>query len=113
MFPERLKQLRNLRQLSQDTLAKKLGIAQQTYGHWETGRTEPDHTTLTCIADFFNVSVDYLLGREDTPTPASQKTNLSQEDLVLVELARDIKKLPEDHRKIVDTIIEINKSKNK
>ena len=113
MFPERLKQLRNSRELSQDALAKKIGIAQQTYGHWETGRTEPDHATLTCIADFFNVSVDYLLGRKDSPAPSSQKTNLSQEDLVLVELARDIKKLPEDHRKIVDTIIEINKGKNK
>jgi transcriptional regulator with XRE-family HTH domain len=112
MFPERLKQLRNSRNLSQDALAKKIGTAQQTYGHWETGRTEPDHATLIRIADFFGVSIDYLLGREATPTSNMQKTNLSPEDLDLIELVRDIKKLPEDYRKIVDTIIEINKGKN-
>jgi transcriptional regulator with XRE-family HTH domain len=94
-------------------LQKKIGIAQQTYGHWETGRIEPDHATLTRIADFFNVSIDYLLGHETSPISTSPKTNLSKEDLVLVELARDIKKLPKDHRKIIDTIIEINKEKNK
>jgi transcriptional regulator with XRE-family HTH domain len=64
-LPMRLKELRNARGLSQEDLAISLNLIQQTVGNYETGRTEPNLNTLAKIADFFNVSVDYLIGRSD------------------------------------------------
>ena len=45
-------------------LRKKIGISQSTVGNWEAGSREPNFKTMERIADFFGVSVDYLLGRE-------------------------------------------------
>ncbi len=70
MFADRLKQLRIDSDLSQEELAKIIGVKQQTIGGWETGRTEPDHQITCRLADFFNVTVDELLGR----TPIDKKT---------------------------------------
>lgn len=60
---ERLKQLRKDHKLTQDEIAGKLGIARSTYSGYETGKAEPDNLTLQKIADLFQVSTDYLLGR--------------------------------------------------
>ena len=43
---------------------------------YETGRREPDIETLKILAEYFNVSVDYLLGNSDNPTPIDQKSLL-------------------------------------
>lgn len=64
MFRIRLKQLRENSKLSQRAFAEILGIAQSTVGMWESGKREPDFATTQKIADYFNVTVDYLLGRE-------------------------------------------------
>lgn len=61
MFPVRLKELRIARRFTQDALGKKLSVSQKTVASWENGRTVPDTDKLTEIADFFNVSLDYLL----------------------------------------------------
>lgn len=63
MFQIRLKELRKQHKMSQLSLAKLLKISQQAVGKWETGRSTPDPLTLNQIADIFEVSVDYLLGR--------------------------------------------------
>lgn len=65
MFKDRLTQLRMEMGYSQDVLAKKLGITQPTVWHWENGRREPSVEMLLKIADFFNVSVDFLVGRSE------------------------------------------------
>ncbi|MEG0179416.1 MAG: XRE family transcriptional regulator [Oscillospiraceae bacterium] len=62
MFEKRLKELRKLKGVSQVTLANVLEVTQQAVGKWETGRSSPDMQTLARIADFFAVTVDYLLG---------------------------------------------------
>lgn len=64
MFRIRLKQLRENKQLSQRALAAELGIAQSTVGMWESGKREPDSSVLVKITEYFNVSVDYLLGED-------------------------------------------------
>ena len=63
MLAENLKSLRKEKGLTQDQLSKLIGIAQTTYAGYETGRYEPDIETLIKIADYFKVSVDYLVGR--------------------------------------------------
>jgi transcriptional regulator with XRE-family HTH domain len=65
MFSERVKLLREEKQLSQIELAKLLHIANTTLSMYETGKREPDFETLQLLADFFNVTTDYLLGRTD------------------------------------------------
>ncbi|HZK57706.1 MAG TPA: helix-turn-helix transcriptional regulator [Clostridia bacterium] len=65
----RIKQLRQEKGLKQDELAKEFGIAQQTISNYEKGIREPDITTLKNMADFFDVSLDYLLGKTDIRTP--------------------------------------------
>lgn len=64
MFRIRLKELREKTGLSQYGFADKFGVAQSTVGSWEAGKREPNFLTMQRLADFFGVSVDYLLGRE-------------------------------------------------
>lgn len=61
---ERIAQLRKSRSMSQFQLAKTLNIATSTLGMYETNRRKPNMEMLEKLADFFGVSIDYLLGRE-------------------------------------------------
>lgn len=63
-FSVMIKKLRNECHLTQEELAKKLGLTRSTIGMYETGKREPDFETLEKIADFFNVNMNYLLGKE-------------------------------------------------
>ena len=67
MFSERLKELRMRHGYSQSELAKAIGVERTRYNKWEAAGTEPSFAVLVKIADFFNVSTDYLLGRVDIP----------------------------------------------
>lgn len=64
----RLKEIRNNRGITQLKLAMDLNISQNTISRYETGEREADYTTLIRLADYFNVSLDYLLERTDDPT---------------------------------------------
>ena len=70
MMIDRLKNLRSSRKLSQKDFAQALDVSQQTVASWENGRTEPSNAALTAIADYFNVSADYLLGRDTSTAPS-------------------------------------------
>lgn len=65
MIKARLKELRNEKGLNQRELAAALNLSPSTIGMYETGQRVPDAETLNRIADFFNTSVDYLIGRTD------------------------------------------------
>lgn len=65
-FPERLKHLRKLRNLTQEELAKKVSVNKQTISRYELGKRRPDFDTLEKLCDIFNVSSDYMLGNVDT-----------------------------------------------
>lgn len=64
-FNERLKGLRKQRGLSQRALANELGVGNSTIAMYESGQREPDHEMTEAIADYFNVDIDYLLGRSN------------------------------------------------
>ena len=59
----KLKELRLNNQLTQTELAKRIEITQFTYSNYEKEKTQPDIKTLITIADFYNVSLDYLCDR--------------------------------------------------
>ncbi len=65
IFQERIKEQRKLYGLTQRDMAERLGISQPSYIRYENGSSEPSQENLVKIADIFDVSVDYLLGRKD------------------------------------------------
>ena len=87
--------LRNLVSASgktQKEIGIELGLGQQRFNFYVTGRSEPDAATLILLADYFGVSVDYLLGHEKEPTV---------KDDGLTELERLFLSLPHNRREEV------------
>ena len=67
MYGERLKFLRKERKIPQKDLAELLGISIRGYQFYESEDNEPNIKMLTKLADFYDVSIDYLVGRTDIP----------------------------------------------
>lgn len=70
---ERLKALRKEHKLSQKEVGKILGISESGYGYYEQGRNEPSIDMINKLADRYNVTADYLLGRSDSPGSEENK----------------------------------------
>lgn len=64
-FATRLKELRTEKQISRSILAKDLCVSVRLISYWENSKRECDFKTLIEIADYFGVTIDYLLGRTD------------------------------------------------
>lgn len=91
----RIRDLREDRDLRQVDVSEAIGIDQRTLSNYETGKTNPDSFAIIKLADFFGVSTDYLLGRTNNNT-------INADDIVkkidklqneLTEISNDIKKL--------------------
>ena len=83
---DRIKELRTKKGFTQDILAESLMVNRSTLANWEISRAFPDVNTIVKMADLFDVSADYLLGRDDyIQRIAAQKRNLvtAQMDEVL------------------------------
>jgi len=72
-FPERLKELRYQKKLTQEQLGAKVNVTKVSISGYENGNRTPDTETLQKLADFFEVSVDYLLGRTDSPNSGKEE----------------------------------------
>lgn len=72
MLSQKLIALRQKRGITQTELSKELNIKQNTYSQYETKNREPDYTTLTKIADYYSVSIDYLLEHKAKETELSK-----------------------------------------
>lgn len=85
MIGMRLRELREAKGLSRKAVAEKINIDQTTYGKYELNKREPDSETLKKLADFFEVTVDYLLGREiktqPDPKPPKKEIVLSEKEM--------------------------------
>lgn len=66
-YGKQIAELRKKRGMNQETLAGLLGITRASLSHYETNRREPDYALLNRFADFFHVSLDYLMGRDVSP----------------------------------------------
>lgn len=66
-FPERLLQLKQERKLLQKDIAASIGLSLRGYQYYEKGQKEPTLSVLIRLADFFDVSLDYLVGRSEDP----------------------------------------------
>ncbi|MPM90804.1 hypothetical protein SDC9_137926 [bioreactor metagenome] len=98
-FGERLKELREKRNLTQQDIADFLNIGRPTVAGYETKGKQPDYDKLNKLADFFNVSVDYLLGRtEEKSLVAKDIKNENETKPVLTakdekDIAKDVESL--------------------
>lgn len=100
MFGDRLKEVRTQAGLSQKSLAEQLYVTQQSVWKWEMNTSSPNPETIAKIAEIFDVSTDYLLGRTDqkeTPTPGDGG-GLSDKDTRLIEWFHS---LPPEKRKAI------------
>lgn len=93
---ERIAQLRKNRSMSQFQLAKTLNIATSTLGMYETNRRKPNMEMLEKLADFFGVSIDYLLGRETT-----DKSDIDLDKAIDNAMSFDGKPVTEHDRKMM------------
>ncbi|PRX29373.1 DNA-binding XRE family transcriptional regulator [Orenia metallireducens] len=99
MFSKRLKELRTQKGIYQKELAEVLGVSRPTITQYEQGKRNPDTDMLNNIADYFEVSVDYLLGRTNKKNemaklekiaPKGTLELLNEEELeFLLEIAND------------------------
>lgn len=93
-FGDRLRELRTLLGLTQFQLGEKFNLAESTISLYEKNKRFPDQETLIKIADFFDVSLDYLLGR-DSREPSSVKTFRSEMNDLPAEALRSIEEYKE------------------
>lgn len=80
MLPQRLKELRNETGLTQKEISEQIHVGQNSYSNWENGNRKPTAEITSELAKFFNVSVDYLLGKTDIKK--SDEINLSDFELL-------------------------------
>ena len=76
-----IKLLREERGIMQKKMAQDLGIGLSTLSQYETGKREPDISTIIKIADYFNVSTDYLLGKTDFKTKSNSNDSIDINNL--------------------------------
>ncbi len=82
----RLRELREARNLSQADIAKALNISRQSYNFYENDKRDPDTQTLKALADFFNVTIDYLLGRDEFERVKNKKNPLDRKEKLLYKI---------------------------
>jgi transcriptional regulator with XRE-family HTH domain len=96
MFADKIKRLRTARKMTQRDLADALGIKQQTVCRWESGGGEPNIEMLIKLADFFNITIDQLVGHElkpDKPSKSEQRISFY------------LKELSDDQKDVITTLI--------
>lgn len=92
-----LKAIRHTRGISQQTLATALGTTQQSINKYENHKIEPDINTLISLADYFDVTVDYLIGRTDENNQLLSDSN---------SLWSKYRKLNKSEKICIDTLID-------
>lgn len=110
MLAKRLRELRG--QKTQDEVAQDVGITRARYSHYENSRNEPDVYTLQKLADYFNVSVDYLLtGRErNVQTVYDEQTAYASDDIRLTYEEKKIWEAIRQHPKYREFIADLSQS---
>lgn len=99
----RIKELRQERELTQAQVAKAIGTSQRNIGRWENGENEPTASFISLLANFFEVTSDYLLGLEDdfgartaAPMHDGGTPSYSSEERKIIEQYRSLPKQLQD-----------------
>lgn len=103
MIGQTVRNLRKQKRISQTELAKILHVSQQTITAWETGKAEPSSSAVSNLADYFNVTTDYLLGRPEKQTESRQQTISEAIDTAM---ANDGKELDQHDKDVIKSLVE-------
>lgn len=107
---ERIRKLRTSSHLTQQELGIILGVAKNTISQYETGRNAPNDDIKIAMANYFNVSMDYLMGKTDQPgfdstTPTVMQTKLTDKTIetfhAYLDLSQENQKRVEDYVQIL------------
>jgi len=98
----RLAELRMGRHMSQQEFSKILNVAQNTISQWENGKRNMDTEILVKLADYFQVTTDYLLGRSEVSCPDKTFRLSSAEELMI----KKYRTLPAISRETLDTVLD-------
>ncbi|EGT3605394.1 helix-turn-helix transcriptional regulator [Clostridium perfringens] len=113
MLNNRLKSLRNEKGVLQKDVAEYLKISTSAYGFYEQGKRIPDVETLNKLSDYYNVSIDYLLGKSNIKESAEDIINDDILTLALHNKNGIDNELPEEAKKEIDDFIQYVKHKYK
>ena len=104
----RLKELRQKKGLTQGKLAEKIGVSRSAISMYEIDASEPDLDTLNIIANFFNVSIDYLTGRDEVDTQPQIVQPPEENTIRIVGRGGTIKeyKITDKERKMLEAMLE-------
>lgn len=108
----KIKELRELNKETQEELGKLLNVSKATISKYENGSVDVSNDTLIKLANHFNVTTDYLLGRTDKPN----EKNIEDEKLIIAARSDvDLSELTEDEQKYILDFIKMikNNKKNK
>lgn len=123
----RIRQLREKNKISREDFAKKIDVSYAALSKYETGKRQPDYETLQKIADYFEVSLDYLLGRTDNSGSIKDKKNSNDypswgdeaefeawvNDSSVHKFYKEFKESPEERKKALLAVWEVLKSQGK
>ena len=105
----RIKELREQKNISQEVLAVAIETSQRNIGRWENGENEPSYKQLIKIADFFGVTIDYLIGRNEDYKKLIKTPWTQQEERLL----KGFMQLTFDEREKIIEDVEFFANKNK
>lgn len=109
----KIKHLREQNNINQKELAKKLAISNVQLSRYESDERRPDYETLTKIADYFNITVDYLLGRQDLSIEDKEDFEKFSKDPSLQRMFKEMKDSPEEDLEELQQIWNIIKNRKK
>lgn len=109
MIGKKIKELREIKQITQEELAKYLGVAPQTVYKYEKEINEPDLKTTSKIAEYFNVTTDYLLGHTDNLDMLNEPIQIAAS----MKDGLDISDMDDDEKKFINDFIKMVRNKKK
>lgn len=106
---EKIKKLREEKQKTQLDVSKALGVTYQTIYKYEKGIAVPPADALVKLAEYFNVTTDYLLGRTDTYNPSEEKLTIAAS----MKNGLDISDMTDEEKKFINDFINMVRDKKK
>lgn len=120
MLTDRLKTLREQKGLTRKEVSEAVGLESSTYGKYEKGQRQPSYQILLALAEFYNVSVDYLTGHSPSSKAVSQEHLTNVNNRIKEELGENIKVMfhdinsfDDDEMEELKNFIDFIKSKKK
>ena len=106
----KLRELRKEKNITMKKIGEIIGVSESAVSQYENGKRQPDHETLTKLADFFEVSIDYILGRTDDRYQKPGEENIKFDEFTYA-MYNESKELTEEDKQALLGMARLLKSK--